>query len=153
MPRARAGGVARYLRPEAEAVRFWPRPELGDLLGWVAAEQRVAVGLVTGPGGSGKTRLVRELGEQAARQGWVQYWVPAGHEAAAVAAAREGDDPVLLVVDYAETCTGCPACWRLLRPRAGRRCGCCCWPAATGSGGSSSAAARSRSETCCRPSR
>lgn len=26
------GGVARYLRPEAEAVRFWPRPELDELV-------------------------------------------------------------------------------------------------------------------------
>jgi hypothetical protein len=49
------GGVARYLRPEAEAVRFWPRPELAALLGWVAAGDRVAVRLVTGPGGAGKT--------------------------------------------------------------------------------------------------
>jgi hypothetical protein len=48
------GGVARYLRPEAEAVRFWPRPELAGLLEWVAADQRVAVGLVTGAGGAGR---------------------------------------------------------------------------------------------------
>jgi hypothetical protein len=53
------GGVARYLRPEAEVVRFWPRRELADLLGGVAAGELVAVRLVTGPGGSGKTRVAR----------------------------------------------------------------------------------------------
>jgi hypothetical protein len=103
------GGVARYLRPEAEAVSFWPRPELEDLLGWVAAGERSSVRLVTGAGGSGKTRLARQLGERAAAVGWRSYWVPAGAEAAAVGTARDGGRPVLLVADYAETRTGLPA--------------------------------------------
>src|SRR5450755_1333570 len=30
-PAGGGGGVARYLRPEAEVVRFWPRPELDEL--------------------------------------------------------------------------------------------------------------------------
>jgi tetratricopeptide (TPR) repeat protein len=104
-----AGGVARYLRPEAKAVRFWPRPELDELLAWVVSAERVAVRLVTGAGGSGKTRLAQELGEQAARLGWRRYWVPTGQEADAVGLVRAGGEPVLLVADYAETRAGVAA--------------------------------------------
>lgn len=102
VPVADGGGVARYLRPEAEVVRFWPRPELDDLLAWVISGQRVGVGLVTGAGGSGKTRLARELGEQVTGLGWRSWWVPAGQEADAARAAAEGGVPVLLISDYAE---------------------------------------------------
>lgn len=72
---AAGGGVARYLRPEAEAVRFWLRPELDELVSWVVSEERVAVRLVAGAGGSGKTRLARQLGEQAAGVGWRSYFL------------------------------------------------------------------------------
>jgi hypothetical protein len=102
------GGVARYLRPEAEVVRFWPRPELEELTGWVAVRERVAARLVTGAGGAGKTRLARQLGERVAEPGWQSWWVPAGLEADAVRAAREGDVPVQLIADYAETRTALP---------------------------------------------
>jgi tetratricopeptide (TPR) repeat protein len=109
-PASGGGGVARYLRPEAEVVQFWPRPELDELLGWVAADgERVGVRLVTGAGGSGKTRLARQLSEQAAGLGWREYWVPAGQETVAVRAAGEGGVPVLLIADYAETRTDLPA--------------------------------------------
>ncbi len=103
------GGVARFLRPEAEVVGFWPRPELEDLAGWVAAGDRVGVRLVTGAGGSGKTRLARQLGDLAADLGWRSWWVPAGQEAEAVGEAARGGQPVLLIVDYAETRPGLPA--------------------------------------------
>ena len=61
------------LRPEAEVVRFWPRPELEELTGWVAVRERVAARLVTGAGGARKTRLARQLGERVAEPGW-QLW-------------------------------------------------------------------------------
>ena len=43
--------------PQAQVVPFWPRPELGELRGWCRAPGHVAVRLVTGEGGAGKTRL------------------------------------------------------------------------------------------------
>ncbi|HEY1621737.1 MAG TPA: tetratricopeptide repeat protein [Streptosporangiaceae bacterium] len=100
------GGVARLLRPEAEVVGFWPRKELADLARWVASEQRASVRLVAGPGGSGKTRLARQLGEEVEPLGWRAWWVPAGQEASAAEVAAAGGVPVLLVVDYAETRPG-----------------------------------------------
>jgi hypothetical protein len=100
------GGVARYLRPEAEVIRFWPRPELDELLAWVVSEERVGVRLVTGAGGSGKTRLARQLGEQVTALGRRSWWVSAGQEADAVRVAGEGALSTLLIADYAETRTG-----------------------------------------------
>ena len=72
------GGVARFLRPEQEVVAFQPRPELDQLIAWVAADQHSGVQLVTGPGGAGKTRLARELGPRvgpAERRGRVARWL------------------------------------------------------------------------------
>ena len=60
------GDVARFLRPEEAVVGFRDRPELADLLDWCAAPGRVAVRLVTGSGGAGKTRLALRLGQEMA---------------------------------------------------------------------------------------
>jgi hypothetical protein len=90
-------------------VAFWPRPELATLHEWLVSPPRTGIRLVTGEGGAGKTRLALQLGREAAdRYGWRYYWVPAGHEAAAAAAARQGDAPVLLILDYAETRAALP---------------------------------------------
>jgi hypothetical protein len=59
-------------------------------------------------GGAGNTRLARQLGERVAKPGWQSWRVAAGQEADAVRAAREGDVPVLLIADYAETRTALP---------------------------------------------
>jgi hypothetical protein len=74
----------------------------------VAAADRVAVTLVTGPGGAGKTRLARELGEQAAGLAGRRTRCRPGTRPCG-SAARAGGQPVLLVADYAETRTGLPA--------------------------------------------
>lgn len=47
-------GAAWYLRPEAEVVAFWPRPELVELRKWCLAEGQMAVRLVIGEGGQEK---------------------------------------------------------------------------------------------------
>jgi len=99
---APAGGVAQLLRPEAEVVSFRPRPELDQLIRWVAAsEAHVTVQLATGAGGTGKTRLARQLAHELA--GWRTHWVPAGSEREAVGIVKDVGESVLLVVDYAET--------------------------------------------------
>ena len=105
----RGGGVARYLRPEAGVVRFWPRPELEELATWMADDGPTGVRLVTGAGGSGKTRLALELGKRVTGLSWRSWWVPAGQEADAVRAASAGGEPALLVADYAETREGLAA--------------------------------------------
>lgn len=47
-------GVARYLRPGAGVVRFWPRPELNELARWMAGDGPTGVRLVAGVGGRGR---------------------------------------------------------------------------------------------------
>jgi hypothetical protein len=79
VPAELSGGVTRCLRPEAEIVMFWPRPELAMLRAWAASPLRTDVQLVIGEGGAGKTRLALRLGRELREQyGWRSYWVPAG---------------------------------------------------------------------------
>lgn len=102
---AREQSVAQLLRPEEEVVSFRPRSELDQVVGWVAdSEPHIAVQLVIGDGGTGKTRLARQVIHEIA--GWRAQWVPSGSERGSVGTAREAGEPVLLVVDYAETRTG-----------------------------------------------
>jgi hypothetical protein len=100
---AREGGVVRFLRPEEEVVAFWPRPELEDLVDWAVSERIVAVQLVTGDGGSGKTRLARELAVRVEPLGFRAWWVRAYTAQDALWLADDDAQPVLLIVDYAET--------------------------------------------------
>jgi hypothetical protein len=87
-------------------VKFWPRQELALLHSWSVSTRRAAIQLITGEGGAGKTRLALQFGQEAAGiYGWQFYWVSAGDEASAAAAARESQIPVLLILDYAETRT------------------------------------------------
>jgi anti-sigma factor RsiW len=131
------GGVAQLLRPEEEVVPFRPRPELDQLIGWVAAsEAHVAVQLVTGDGGTGKTRLARQLVHEIA--GWRAQWVPAGSERKAVGTARDVGEPVLLVVDYTETRTDLQELLaEVISDTDGPDMRVLCWPVVPGSGGDS----------------
>ena len=99
-------GAAWYLRPEAEVVAFWSRPELDELRQWCVNGGHLAVRLVSGDGGAGKTRLAVQLSRDLAEDGWRTMWVPPGGEAAAVDAVRDIGEPAVLVVDYAETRPG-----------------------------------------------
>lgn len=80
--------VARYLRPEEAVVPFRARPEVAELMGWCTGGGRLAVRLVTGDGGAGKTRLALRLGEELASAGWQPLWVPRGSERDAAEAMR-----------------------------------------------------------------
>ncbi|MFJ5921614.1 tetratricopeptide repeat protein [Kitasatospora sp. NPDC092948] len=97
---------AALLRPERESVPFRGREDLlADLLDWCATDG-VAALLVHGPGGQGKTRLVRELaarldaGPGANGPRWTTLWLAAGAEA--LDTLHLAVRPVLVVLDYAE---------------------------------------------------
>lgn len=102
------GGVTRFLRPEQEAVPFWPRPELALLTAWVASENHAAVHLVIGQGGAGKTRLARELDRAVRDIGFRAWWAHEGQASEASRAAMDSGMPALIVIDYAETCPDLP---------------------------------------------
>jgi tetratricopeptide (TPR) repeat protein len=96
--------VAGLLRPERAVVQFAGRQEeLRRLLAWCADEAACPVWLVTGRGGVGKTRLGLHLAESLPFDEWECQTVKPGDEIAAVKAAGEVGQRVLLLVDYAET--------------------------------------------------
>ncbi|MEV7009354.1 tetratricopeptide repeat protein [Streptosporangium sp. NPDC051022] len=96
--------VAGLLRPERGAVTFAGRvDELRSLTGWCGDEAACPVWLLTGQGGVGKTRLALHLAESLPFMEWEWQQVRPGQEVAAVRAARQVDQRVLLLVDYAET--------------------------------------------------
>jgi hypothetical protein len=66
------------IRLAGAVVGFWPRPELDELADWVASGERMAVCLVAGPGGSGKTRLAPSARRAGRGSGWRSFWPPAG---------------------------------------------------------------------------
>ncbi|MGH6918986.1 MAG: hypothetical protein ACREJ0_14935, partial [Geminicoccaceae bacterium] len=96
------------LRAENGVVPFHEQrlPEVARLLAWCEADARMAVRVVTGAGGTGKTRLMIELCRQARARRWRAGFL---HRETPVTPSWEldglvdGEEPLLLVVDYAET--------------------------------------------------
>lgn len=118
---AYAASPGRLLAPARRTVPFVGRTaELAALLHWCGDREPVAVRLISGPRGVGKTRLARETAHEMAHAGWTCLDVPDGAEAAALAAVPDGA-PALLVVDDADT-RG-PALAGLLRAAARGRNG------------------------------
>jgi len=62
------------------------------------------VRLITGPGGSGKTRLAVEFAAQLEAEGWQCGLLKAGQGREAIGSIEAAGRPTLLVVDYAEAC-------------------------------------------------
>jgi tetratricopeptide (TPR) repeat protein len=99
---------AALLRADAEAVAFHGRTsELADLQAWCHhGPPSLAMRVLTGPGGQGKTRLARRLTDLLSHQGWAtghlrpdltDYDTPPDFTTLNTAL------PLLLVIDYAET--------------------------------------------------
>ena len=132
-------GPAGLLDPRRGLVDFTGRErELAGLLAWCQDGRPRGVQLVTGPGGVGKTRLSVELCARLEPAGWRCVRAGDQQEAAALAAARRGwPDPVLLVVDYAETRIGLGELLRGVAADAGvvRVLLLACGPAGRASGG------------------
>ncbi|MEU4693741.1 tetratricopeptide repeat protein [Actinoplanes sp. NPDC023714] len=96
--------VALLLQADQQVVPFFGRGwVLQTLESWAAEKDAMAVRLVVGAGGVGKTRLAREFGTRLS--GWDCVWVRPGGEAtmAEAIAADSITQRRLLVVDYAET--------------------------------------------------
>lgn len=91
------------LRAEYEIVPFSGRDrELAELTSWCAEPNAVAACLVTGPGGAGKTRLIRKLAQEMRGRAWLTGTlgdIPAESTTAALSFGA----PTLVVIDYAET--------------------------------------------------
>jgi tetratricopeptide (TPR) repeat protein len=75
--------------------------ELAELRSWVRSREPVALRLLCGLGGVGKTRLVLELGKRLRRTGWTVVHVSPGGEVAAVAAVADVRRALLVVDDAA----------------------------------------------------
>ncbi|MGH8904367.1 MAG: hypothetical protein ACRDYA_22470, partial [Egibacteraceae bacterium] len=93
----------RLLRAEYELVPFRNRDELTVLRDWcrqVRGGDRTGLGVVTGIGGSGKTRLALELAERLRREGWYAGVLPKG--AGGIGWLARVVSPVLVVLDYAD---------------------------------------------------
>ncbi|MGW1998191.1 tetratricopeptide repeat protein [Embleya sp. NPDC001921] len=107
-PRRDRKSPASLLSADAEAVAFHGRDvDLAEHVAWCAAGPAgVAVRVLTGPGGQGKTRLARRLTDTLSRQGWAT-----GHLRSDLDDHRPPPNfsclstalPLLVVVDYAET--------------------------------------------------
>ncbi|MGC5664853.1 hypothetical protein ACN261_31175 [Micromonospora sp. WMMD723] len=96
--------VAWLLHPGREVVDFLGRGwVLRQLESWAADPDAVAVRLLTGAGGVGKTRLAREFAGRL--PGWRCEWIHAGAEEQTATLIASGGVPsrLLVVVDYAET--------------------------------------------------
>jgi len=82
--------------------------ELRDLAAWCDGGATLALRLYTAPGGFGKTRLLRHVVRLRDEAGWGAGFLPEGalgeHGAAALFEGRK--DPLLLVLDYAESRRG-----------------------------------------------
>ncbi len=98
-------GPAHLLEPGLGVVPFIGRTtELDQLGAWCEDQRAGQVRLVTGAGGSGKTRLAIELIRQMRARGWRCGWVAEGHEhdALRLERAAEPKAKLLLVADYSE---------------------------------------------------
>ncbi|MFG2819560.1 tetratricopeptide repeat protein [Kitasatospora sp. NPDC048365] len=99
---------AALLRADTAAVAFHGRDsELADLHAWCADDPaKIAIRVVTGPGGQGKTRLARHLTDTFSRENWVTGHLRSDltdHDTPPDLAPLTTALPLLLVVDYAET--------------------------------------------------
>ncbi|MFG1616417.1 hypothetical protein [Nonomuraea wenchangensis] len=92
------------LRPEYEVVPFYGRAQaLGRLVAWCESDEHVSGLLIHAPGGTGKTRLARQLAQTMYSNGWVVGEL--SDAATTLAPFSRLAHPVLLLIDYAESRT------------------------------------------------
>ncbi|MFF1593119.1 tetratricopeptide repeat protein, partial [Streptomyces sp. NPDC058286] len=99
---------AALLRADTEAVAFHGRDqELADLHAWCSTDPaKIAIRVITGPGGQGKTRLARHLTDTLSHENWVTGHLRSDltdHDTPPDPTPLTTARPLLLVIDYAET--------------------------------------------------
>ena len=105
-PSGRSSSPAALLRPERQMVGFIARAtELRRLWAWARGSERGIVHLITGPGGSGKTRLAIEFAAGLEKEGWQCGFLQGNSSDRAIAAISVSGIATLLVVDYSEART------------------------------------------------
>jgi tetratricopeptide (TPR) repeat protein len=80
-----------------------PSDHLGMLEAWSADDVVGKVALITGPGGSGKTRLAAELADRGRRSGWITGFLIPRPPAAGLAGIVKAPVRVVVVIDDAES--------------------------------------------------
>jgi tetratricopeptide (TPR) repeat protein len=97
---------AELLSPYSRSIPLIGRDEeLADLRAWLASGKPISIRVLTGPAGSGKTRLALELCEEMFELGWAAGFVDSAELARFQdkqnLAAWDWERPTLLVIDYA----------------------------------------------------
>jgi tetratricopeptide (TPR) repeat protein len=73
------------------------------LAGWIESRPETSIILVSGPGGSGKTRLVAEMCRAKEREGWIAGFLKPSASLTDLKTLSGSRKRVLLAIDYAET--------------------------------------------------
>jgi TPR repeat protein len=95
------------LRPELGIVPFRGRePERDELLAWCADAAPISLALLTGIGGTGKTRLAAELCRACADEGWLVGFLMPEVTADGVRPLADAASSLLLVIDDAHSRSG-----------------------------------------------
>jgi hypothetical protein len=102
---AAADSVLAVLNPDREVVPFSPLrgADATAAVQWCDGAGDLRVWRVAGEAGNGKTRLLLEVQHRIENRGWRCGWVRRGRAADAVTAAALQEEPVLLLVDDADT--------------------------------------------------
>ena len=104
-PRVSICSPVSLLRPDLAPTPFRPRVELDLLVDWCLSGPPFDARLLIGPGGQGKTRLARELAAAMDAHEWATVVISEQAEVADLTLLAELREPILIVVDYAESRT------------------------------------------------
>jgi tetratricopeptide (TPR) repeat protein len=95
------------LRPEYAVVPFLGRKdELADLRAWCESDEQSSVQLITGPAGTGKTRLAAQLCQDMSGRGWTAGFLSPTCKPESFDDLRATGSPLLAVFDYSDAWIG-----------------------------------------------
>ncbi|SES42415.1 helix-turn-helix domain-containing protein, partial [Lentzea albida] len=101
-PHERINSPASLLSAHQEIVPFQGREEVFAALHEWSSRPGFGIFLIYGSGGQGKTRLARSFSRDLADKGWLTGWPNRTYDDSSLTALTNIDQPMLLVIDYAE---------------------------------------------------